>query len=211
MPQTWQRMLEEYNYVRNLGDYAYNRDYPRHVRDWWETKAFEDLFRKYGQEDLRAWYAVVHWKSPRSEKKTISRIKSSGVNAEKLWILCTDYISNPSRDNFSRFRNNIAKASVVATAATFPAFICPEQFPMADSQIAEWARVNGEKHNLIAPNLKDGVLYERHWPFICAWMEWCQHTAGILTDHTGRHWRARDVEMAVFTAQRSSLTLNPLT
>ena len=55
--------------------------------------------------------------------------------------------------------------------------------------------------------------------FVLPWIDWCQCTADMLNQRTDHHWRARDVEMAVFTAQRSQkypdpwdrLTLKPLT
>lgn len=43
-----------------------------------------------------------------------------------------------------------------------------------------------------------------------SWMAWCQTMAAKLSQRTGFFWRARDVEMAVFTAQRYGLELNPL-
>ena len=49
-----------------------------------------------------------------------------------------------------------------------------------------------------------------HWRFIQDWIKSCRHTANTLSHGSGEHWRARDVEMAVFTAQRSGLPLNPL-
>ena len=61
------------------------------------------------------------------------------------------------------------------------------------------------------PALKQGVLMESHWQFIQSWIAWCRFTARELSQRTGFAWRARDVEMAVFTAQKRELSLTPLT
>jgi len=42
------------------------------------------------------------------------------------------------------------------------------------------------------------------------WIAWCRECAQELTDITETRWRARDVEMAVFTAQRDRTFLNVL-
>ena len=106
--------------------------------------------------------------------------------------------------------------------STFPAFICPERFPMVDTQVTRWASENSSAHRYsgvggpdleCVPELRPGaVLRESHWRFVETWIAWCQFTAAILAQRTGRTWRARDVEMAVFYAQKShNLTLRPLT
>ena len=196
MPQTWQKALDEYHYAH---------------RNCNETMEFEDDFRRRAKSDLTAWYDVLRWKSPRSAEKVKNNIRASGQSAEQLWTLCHNYVANPKLETFDLFARNLVKRRTVAVAATFPAFICPDRFPMVDTQVAKWAWDHGAEHGL--PNtrdLKGGVLYQRHWGFVESWIEWCQLTAAILTHHTGERWRARDVEMAVFTAQRSNLSLNPL-
>ena len=104
--------------------------------------------------------------------------------------------------------------------AAAPAFICPERFPMVDKQVTRWAlehgcrlrysKVGGPDLKCV-PDLSGGeVLKESHWPFVESWIAWCRFTAWKLSRCSGRRWRARDVEMAVFTAQRKPLRLDPL-
>ena len=143
------------------------------------------------------------------------------ITPSLLWDSCWEYIENPGLESFRSFRDLLFKLDVVATAATFPAFLKPDAFPMVDRQIARWSRENGADHdyeNWEGPTLKthpdlvkpNHFLTDRDWLFVQSWIEWCRFTANRLSDLTGCHWRARDVEMAVFTAQRKSLPLKPL-
>ena len=165
----------------------------------------------------------MFWKLYRRQgiaKKQARALLDSGISAADLWSSCADYIENPDRATFSAFRKILFSSPVVATAAMFPAFICPEKFPMVDTQIAKWALANGQSQGYSAidgpdlacvPDVRGGVVEERHWQFVESWIAWCQFTARKVSQCSGRAWRARDVEMAVFTAQRCGLTLNPPT
>ena len=132
------------------------------------------------------------------------------------------YVERPDKGTLRAFRRELGfTAPVVATAATFPAFVCPRDFPMVDTQVARWAIQHRDRHRYSSvggPDLQGveslptvGVLQESHWPFVESWVEWCRFTAAELGVRTRRVWCARDVEMAVFTAQRCGLSLNPLT
>jgi hypothetical protein len=81
---------------------------------------------------------------------------------------------------------------------------------MVDTRIAKWVSVEMDKHNqtdplgpqLIRPKLrKKGVLKMNDFEFMTSWIQWCRRTAEKLAStDDGLHWRARDVEMAVFRA-----------
>ncbi len=226
MPQTWIKALDEYRYPANLAKFGDVGAYP----DWFEgniskgdreqTIAFEDRFRELAPYHLEAWYQVVYWKMYSQGRRdhvtrnAIANIKDSGLTAKRLYELCLKYIDHPDRTTFLAFQKNLFPSDAIPIAATFPAFFCPENFPMVDNQIASWVKTNGHDH--IYGN-STGIV---QWPprtgvnsvggFVLPWYKWCRHTAGILTERTGCHWRARDVEMAVFTAQRKELPLSPL-
>ena len=189
-----------------------------------QTMEFEARFREHARFHLKAWGEVVFWKLYTigiARNKTTQQVLDSGVSPDELWSACTDYIENGSKESFEALRRKLFRSGV-AVAATFPAFICPERFPMVDRQVTRWASKNGHLHRYsgvggpdleCVPALKQGVLTESHWQFIQSWIAWCRFTARELSQRTGFAWRARDVEMAVFTAQRSRsrLPLTPLT
>ena len=225
--ETWERALDSYRYPVDLTGFRDAQKHPgwfdRHIAgNRTETMNFETRFREQAHEHLEAWGEVVFWKLfSRGRGRATMRataLLGSTVAPADLWSSCADYIGNPSLASFRAFRCRLFTQPVVATAATFPAFICPEKFPMVDTQITRWASENGGEHGYSGiggpdlegvPNLRPGaVLRESHWPFVESWVAWCQFTAGILTQGTRRVWRARDVEMAVFAAQRGrNLTL----
>lgn len=229
MPQTWQNALDSYRYPVRLADFKDAGMYP----GWFEydtgngdqshTVEFEGWFRELAPYHLEAWYEVVFWKlysqggrRDRITPNAIANIERSRLTATDLWNLCHDYINNPCKDSFKAFRENLFPSSVVATAATFPAFICPDEFPMVDKRIASWASDHAREHvyclptGTIALPVKGNV--NSFDQFVGPWYEWCRHTATILSRLTDKHWRARDVEMAVFTAEGSegALPLNRL-
>ncbi len=185
---------------------------------------FERRFRDKAWKHREAWGEVVFWKlytTPLARNRTTQRVldRVHDVDANELWTLCMGYVENPCRGSFSAFREKLFDTARVATAATFPAFLCPQRFPMVDIQVTRWAKKNGPSQGyssvggpdlLCVPDLRGEQVMESHWPFVESWIKWCQFTAGELTRRTGCVWRARDVEMAVFTAQRNNLPLTPL-
>ena len=230
MPHTWKKALDAYCYPVNLTEFADAAKYP----DWFEcniepgdrrqTMDFEDRFRKHGRDSLEVWGEGAFWKNyamPKARKKITRKVLAGGVSeacAAKLWRVCNDYVDKFDLESFRAFRKLLFKTSRVANAATFPAFVRPDKFPMVDRQITRWALENGAEHRYpggpaleCVPDLSsDEVLRESHWPFVESWIKWCRFTACKLERLTGETWRARDVEMAVFTAQRAGLKLNPL-
>lgn len=246
MPHTWERALQKYKYpdpeklpldlstFMDAADYSgwfqYN-DSPV-ACDLEATKKFEDRFRELAPHYLEAWYEVVFWKmysQPRSRnritKHVIKEITSDEITSNILHALCRWYTNSDNPFGFSGhemfrvFRRMLIINDVVATAAIFPAFLDPDNFPMVDTQVARWSKANGAQHSYApngpdlsnAPTLGKGkVLTDSHWPFVESWIDWCRHTRDILNKRTERKWRARDVEMAVFTAQKYHLPLKPL-
>lgn len=223
----WLTARDRYRYPVDLAKFAGPKEHP----DWFdlklesrcETMGFEDRFRERARHHLNAWGEVVFWKlhsTGVTRNNSTRRVLKSDVSPGQLWRACANYIEQGNLESFREFRRKLFSTPVVATAATFPAFICPERFPMVDRQVTRWAQENGHLHrysgvngpNLeCVPDLQPGtVLNESHWPFVESWVAWCRFTAWRLRQRTGVVWRARDVEMAVFEAQRSELPLTPL-
>ena len=230
MPHTtWKQALDKYRYPVNLTKFADAAKHPGwfkkniHPGDRRQTMDFEDRFRKYGRDSLEAWDEVVFWKNYSMRHWQGTGITLAGrASPDQLWSKCADYIKNPDRESFKAFRELFVREPVVATAATFPAFVCPDKFPMVDRHITRWAVEHGAEHSYpggpaleieCVRDLGSGVLRESHWPFVESWIEWCRCTARKLDKLeilTGETWRARDVEMAVFAAKKFGLKLKPL-
>ena len=222
--KTWDKALDSYEYPVDLTRFADTQEY----QDWFklnldrgdllQTMDFETRFRGLARDHLEAWAEVVFWKlysrSMEAAVERASKLLRSGVSPAHLWSSCANYMANPNIESFRAFRSKLFRTPVVATAATFPAFICPEKFPMVDTQITRWARENSHLHRYSGiggpdlervPALQPGaVLKESHWQFVESWIVWCRFTARKLSQVNRRAWRARDVEMAVFTAHRSN-------
>lgn len=228
--QKWQDELCAYRYPVDLSE-ANLRDFERikEAGSWFaqslecgdrkETMAFEDRFRENAQKgNLEAWYEVVFWKTL-SDKSTADVIKMlKGTDGGELLEPCKAFIQNRERGQFMSFSDKLHKngfSGAMIVPATFLAFLCPKRFPMVDRHIVQWARVNHEEHDysccepegpalVVEPRLNTGLDYWKRadWQFYVSWIEWCQFAASRLTELRGWEWRARDVEMAVFTAQR---------
>ena len=225
---TWTQALDAYRYRVDLSDFTRASEHPGWFElsidpgDPFQTMGFETRFREQARHHLRAWGEVVFWKLysiPPARDGVTQRVLGSGVLPAELWSKCMDYVISPNIESFRAFRSMLFGGGV-ATAATFPAFIRPDQFPMVDTQITRWAHANSDAHgysmvggpNLeCVPELQPGaVLDEDHWRFVESWIAWCRFTAWKLSRRTGCVWRARDVEMAVFSAQREGFPLEPV-
>ncbi len=177
---------------------------------------FENRFRQEAPSNLEAWAEVVYWKlyfmRGIARKMATELLLRQDVSACALRSSCNDYIERRDRQTFRTFRGQLFRTPVVATAATFPAFICPQAFPMVDTRIAAWLREHGRNHGYPGDveQVPEGIIREGHWSFVESWIEWCRSTAHKLSQCTDFAWRARDVEMAVFSAQRHQLPLRRL-
>ncbi len=184
---------------------------------------FEDYFRAKGQSAIDPWGEVVFWKmaSQRGRadirtREVLDRLKLR--QPETLWDALTAYVKQSTEENFDRFRSLFGfKTKVIAIVATFPAFVAPDRFPMVDTRIAKWVQDHSAEQNAadsmgphLVPRPHDYGLSMTDFIFMQQWTDWCRNSAQKLVALTQEEWRARDVEMAVFQAQRDSLPLNAL-
>jgi hypothetical protein len=243
MSSTWVYALEDYSYPFDLRKFDDAQNYP----GWFalssnsgnraETMQFEDHFRRHALEAIEPWLEVIYWKvynQPLARNKTTHamarRLLSERASPRSLWDACLSFVEQPTRQNFESFRKMLVGSSTIAVAATFPAFLKPDLFPMVDRRVARWVTSNMDKHNAadpdglqlmrpVTPVLEDkkAVLTMKDYSFYERWIKWCHSTALKLTQRTSQNWRARDVEMAVFTAwgkgkrtERLTIQLDPL-
>jgi len=226
MFNTWAYALENYSYPFDLCKFDDARNYP----GWFalssnsgnraETMQFEDYFRQHALDAIEPWLEVVYWKisnQPLSRNKTTRAVAqhllSGQVSPRLLWDACNSFVEKPTRQNFESFRKMFVSDNAIAVAATFPAFLKPAFFPMIDRRVARWVARNMEEHNAADPDgiqlmkpdtpvleNEKAVLTMKDYPFYERWIKWCYSTSLKLTQHTSQNWRARDVEMAIFTA-----------
>jgi hypothetical protein len=220
----WTEALDSYRYPVNFPK-RFSNGFGRNLQkgNRKETMEFEAYFRKAASRSMTPWHEVIYWKmfsqGGRGRKKAsdmIKYLKASHVKANDLWQRCNNYAQSfeegdaeKTKKLFAHFVQAFVKHGSIATVATFPAFLKPESFPMVDSQVANWvrdwcktvnARHDGPK--LFPPNQKDNLTMS-DFRFMESWTKWCRFKAKKL------HWRARDVEMAIFTVQRvGSLIIN---
>ncbi len=190
-----------------------------------DTIKFEDHFRNHAKDAIAPWLEVIFWKmfstgidaaNDRSEK-TERFFKVQNTNPSELWDTCNDFTKVPTKENLKRIMSLLNIYSGIAIAMTFPAFVNPEQFPMIDKHIACWINKNYFKFNSFIPSEYQlrkqsslGKLSIIDYDFCKSWIGWCKYMAGKLSEITDIKWRARDVEMAVFTANRTGINLEPL-
>lgn len=236
--QAWERQLHEYSYPEKATDArAFGRWFRMH-EPWFafelerwdrdQTIRFEERFREFGSQHLEAWYEVIFWKFASTgplgvsrAKKMIKGLRTTGSKARDLWDACSEFVETGSRKAFEVLQLRISiKNGGIPVAATFPAFMCPERFPMVDRWIAYWvSRYIGRSCDaakairLVLPS--EGFLQHKKltvsgdWDFYFNWTRWCRNSADVLSDCTRFRWRARDVEMAAFMNAKVGTALLP--
>jgi hypothetical protein len=222
----WHEALNRYRYPVNLKTFSGRIRFGPNWFKWstetgdrTETTQFEQHFCEHAASSLEAWYEVVFWKMASQggradiqTERTIVRIAEEMTSASRLWLDCAAYIQSETIESFSRFQHLLVKSGSLAVAFTFPAFCCPNRFPMVDTRVARYIASEGLQHGFpstpeIERTLKryrttkaGGVLTLSDWPFVEAWVEWCRKKAEGLSAQGDFVWRPRDVEMAVFNA-----------
>jgi len=213
-----------------LGGYQRRNEFPGFFEilisgDRNSTIAFENHFRKNAPNNIAAYFEVVFWKlfsqPARRHGKTnniIDYVLNYNIQPMDLWNAVRQFVENQTINNYRRIRELLGlRTSVLAIPLTFPALANPERIPMIDKQVAKWVNLNYFEQNANSNNkltqfrLNRTSLQENDFDSYLNWINWCNEISEVLTRLTTEKWRARDVEMAVFTAQRNNVFLNPLT
>ena len=225
MSKSWQDAIDEYHYPVYLKNFRHASKYPAFfnqdiVGDQDSTMGFEFYFRMNAKK-IEPWFEVVFWKlfsQPRVlQQKTEDIINqlmmTPKIEPIELLEKVEKFMDSESREDFDSFRELFRfRSKVIAIVATFPAFLCPEKFPMVDTRVAKWVNMHYKKFNDASPdapqlipseygnNSSATVLTMNDFSFYICWIHWTRYAAERLSSTTGRPWRPRDVEMAVFTA-----------
>ena len=188
--------------------------------------AFEDAFRRAVDEDGPYGVAgeVWYWKNYgtyQSRDRVTRRLLTHLANTSGWTAFCSavrDACARPTFDAFRQLQGACNQHSAFATPVTFVAFYQPESYPMADKHIANWRAQNrarmGFERGPAFSQRSDGWVEamvasdtkaRRTRLAYLAWAEFCRNYAQRIGD-----WRARDVEMAVWMAQKQRLELPPM-
>lgn len=234
----WQDSLARYSYPINttsallfglhfrLQDRWFNFQLKLGDRD--QTMRFEARFREFGPQHIEAWYEVIFWKLASTgrrggylAKRMIEDLRQVNHRAPEMWSACADFVESGRRKPFEHLQSQLFVTSgAIPVAATFPAFMRPDRFPMVDRWIAKWVvryldKYPNEASGLDAPSesymrhKRTTLMVSGDWYFYSAWIEWCTAAAHVLATSTGTQWRARDVEMAAFENERSGSAMLP--
>jgi hypothetical protein len=194
------------------------------------TITFEQYFRDKANT-IEVWYEVVYWKLF-SQKRELNRITNGVIQnlntapmitSSKLLEALNRFMQTESVQDFNTYRKLFRfRTDVIAIVATFPAFLNPDRFPMVDTRVAKWVNMNYAKFNDAYPDgphlipsafentSPNTTLTMRDFPFYTQWIRWTRYMSQKLTKVTGVNWRARDVEMAVFTAWGNKGCIHPM-
>ena len=229
MPDSWTRALDAYSYPVNLRDYERAHEFPGFlsmiiVGDRNSTITFENHYQETAPTNIATFFEVVLWKlysqKSRCQKGTtriVDFVQEHRITPRQLWEVVHQFVESQTRENLKRIRKLLGiKTDVLAIPLTLPALASPKTIPMIDNQVARWVNHNAADHNINRINkltpfkMSYTSLRDNDFSNYLDWVAWCQEVAHILIKLTGEEWRARDVEMAVFTAQRKGTVLNVL-
>lgn len=230
MPRTWAEALKAYCYPVDLSCYPTGRDFPGFFEkniagDRETTIEFEGYFREQASVRIEVWYEVAFWKLRSRFANRVAEIavhtQKHGVSAHNLWEATQHFVERPDISNLKSLRGLLGLSFGMALPLTFVAFFNPAKHPMVDKKVALWVNGNRQKASTYRGNKlidfrsynKASATYIRDSDFdaYLKWMRWCQEVASVLSTRTNdTAWRARDVEMAIFTAYDKRLRLNDL-
>lgn len=224
---SWIKALNGYSYPVDFHDYERRDRFPNFFNreisgDRDSTIKFENYFRENARKSREVYFEVIFWKvysytnnRLRTTSRIVNHILERKVSSESLYDAIKHFVDSPTPQNLRSIRNLLGiRTNVLAIPLTFPAFLNPEKYPMVDRKVAQWVNTNLNEHNRKREaKLTEFVslpLTDDDFESYLNWVYWCRELAQVLTEKTGMHWRARDVEMAVFTAQRKNLELTVL-
>lgn len=232
MTVSWIKALDAYSYPVDLQKYKNAKKFPGFfngdiIGNRRSTMDFEKYFRKKAPTRIEPYLEVTYWKQyfrdPDNQTDIRWRqIMERGTTAAELWQVVQQFASEQTVENLQKIWIAFGYSSnVLATPLTFPVLASPETIPMIDMLVAKWVNKNLKQHNInrtceLTPfHISDSSPLkgtDHNFESYVYWVRWCREVSTVLTDLNSKPWRARDVEMAVYTAERSKgkLDLEPL-
>ena len=218
----WVRAREAFDWKADLRQFRDREKYPGFFDDEITPKNLDGLERNFRDSlttaEFRYAGEVCFWKNFARNGNTLARGLLARLAVPGHWEVFVDDLkrlaSDPTFENLKAFRSACGEKLGLATPVTFLAFYQPDCFPMVDRLVAEWRRQNAKRLGYVeaehfSQRTPDGWIQgnQQSWKAYLGWAKFCRRTAKRLAELTRQPWRARDVEMAVWTAQRKSLFL----
>ncbi len=231
MCDNWEEALRTYSWRVDLSCFSGATDYPGYfdrVIAPVDVDAFQGQFREAidGVGSFALAGEVCFWKNHRSPQKhsltqRLLEHLSSAQNWHRFAASIRTLSNNPSYDTFVALRKSCSQPRGFATPITFLAFYRPTEYPMADKHIANWWGLHRDGYGFGSwppfSQRKDGWIQtyttaqnRQDWNAYLAWTEFCCQYAVRVAEQCGFNWRARDVEMAIWEAQKKGISLDVL-
>jgi hypothetical protein len=213
--EAWRSARDSYVYEVDLRRFKDAAKHPgffdRQIRTD-QIEKFESSFRFALVPDGRVERAaeVAYWKNAKNYK---ARDLMEWINGSSDWLRFTEAIHklahSPTWEQFQRLVGACGQTSGFATPLTFLSFYDPMWFPMVDRRTGTWWSAKQPGSPGFTWNRDRTVISpaKGSWQAYLAWTEFCRRHAAELTAFGGMHWRARDVEMAVWTDTDAKLPL----
>lgn len=232
--KNWLIALNSYVYPVTLNEYRNSENYSRHFKqridgDRNSTMKFEKYFRDKAQIEIEVYFEVIFWKlySLISSKLDFAEQIANNVDRmignmnenkpSEVFSKIMEFNNNPTLINFQNFRHLLGMKRLngsLVVASTFPAFLEPDEYPMLDSRVISWVNSNYPKHNESRDNqltrFNSTSPMDGDFQNYMNWVRWCRESAKYLSEKTNIEWRARDVEMAVYSANVNGYELEVL-
>jgi len=202
--------------------------------------ALELHFLEHARKTLEVYYEILFWKTQMVFRaaKMINKLSGRNTSASDLFSAGESFIEGLDRKSFKHFSGLCGiSGNGLAVPSAILCFIKPEKMPIVDLWVARWVNEHHQEfeglvafddfnhqcthrqeiidanalteraNRLVVPQpivrIKDFEAYRK-------WILWTRKFADVLTGYTKTKWRARDIEMAIFTAQREGLQLSIL-
>ncbi|MBN2488269.1 MAG: hypothetical protein JXA98_04510 [Methanosarcinaceae archaeon] len=228
MDNNWVNALKKYNWTVNLQQFVdasiYKGYFDRTIRPD-DVVIFENRFRRAINNGSSFEIAgeVCFWKNygnPQSRNRITTNLLSyhkEKTNWENFVRVVKEISDNPSSDKFVSLKRACNQQNGFATPITFLAFYNPIEFPMVDKHIANWWIKHKETYGFrdfpdFSQRKNDDWIKSNNdnWNAYIAWKTFCCDYAKKIARNYGLNWRARDVEMAVWEAQKNGISLEVL-
>ena len=209
--QNWKAAREAFSWtvdLRNFKDAAkYRPEFFNLVIGPEQVTEFEDAFRAELVPGGRVERAaeVVYWRNNGAfqSKTKITRALLGRVNSPEAWDRFVSAVKNLAQTlTWESLRELRKLCGGFATPITFLSFFDPYQFPMVDRRIGDWWEKRFPQEPQFVRTQKVIAPHPKSWEAYLAWTEFCRRQAAALS------WRARDVEMAVWSDKNAQLPLD---